>query len=221
MVVKQVTFFKRKPGISPVDFQKHWRTTHAGLVVALPGLRRYVQNHSEPNGDREPPFDGVAEAWFDDVDAMRAIVDSSELRAIREDEPNFIDGESMGTILVDEVVIKDGEPRPEHLKLIAFVRKQDTLEPETFQRMWREELGVIAAELPGWERYVQNHSRLGIYRSGRTPVYDGCAMVWALPRAFAEAMASEAMTRARDYEKGLFNVDEIALAYTRPLEIPV
>lgn len=220
-MVKQVTLFKRKPGISREDFQKHWRTTHAGLVVALPGLRRYVQNHAEPKGNGEPPFDGVAEAWFDHVDAMRATVDTSELRAIREDEPNFIDGASMGTILVDEVVIKDGEPRPEHLKLIAFVRKRDALEPETFQRMWREELGTIAAELPGWERLVQNHCRLGIYRSGRTPVYDGCAMAWATPAGFAEAMASDAMSRARDYEKGLFKVDEIALAYTRPLEIPV
>ncbi len=219
-MVKQVSFFKRRPDLSVDAFQQHWRTTHAERVVKLPGLRRYVQNHVQPNSNEsEPPFDGVAEAWFDDVDAMRATVGTPELSAIREDEANFIDAATMGTILVDEFVIKDGTPRPEHSKMIAFIRKLDALDPETFQRKWRHELGPIAAELPGWDRYVQNHCRLGIYRSGRTPAYDGCAMVWADQQGFPTAMASDVMRRARDYERGLLKLDEIALAFTRPVEI--
>ena len=220
-MVKQVSFFKRRPELSIEAFHEHWRTTHAEHVVKLPGLKRYLQNHVQSDTDTEPPFDGVAEAWFDDVDSMRATVGTPELSAIRADESNFIDTATMGTILVEEVVIKGGTPRPEHRKMIAFIRKLDTLDPETFQRKWRDELGPIAAEVPGWDRYVQNHCRLGIYRSGRTPVYDGCAMVWADRESFATAMTSEVMRRARDYERGLLKLDEIALAFARPVDIAI
>jgi len=44
-MVKVVLFFKRKPGMPVEDFQKHWRTTHADIIVRLPGIRRYVQSH--------------------------------------------------------------------------------------------------------------------------------------------------------------------------------
>ena len=37
-MVKMIIFFKRKPGMSVEDFQKHWRTTHAYIIVKLPGV---------------------------------------------------------------------------------------------------------------------------------------------------------------------------------------
>ena len=66
-MVKLIAFFKRKTGHSVEEFQKHWRTRHADLVVRQHGLRRYIQNHtlSSAYQDSEPVYDGVAEAWFD------------------------------------------------------------------------------------------------------------------------------------------------------------
>jgi uncharacterized protein (TIGR02118 family) len=112
-MIKQISFFKRKAGVSVDDFQVHWRTLHADLVRRLPGLRRYVQNHTLASGyaRHEPDYDGVAEAWFDTTDDMRATVGTAELEAIRADEHNFIDRSSMGTILTTEVLIIDG-PAP-------------------------------------------------------------------------------------------------------------
>jgi uncharacterized protein (TIGR02118 family) len=38
--------------------------------------------------------------------------------------------------------------------------------------------GPIAAEIPVLRRYVQSHVRLGGYRDGRRPVYDGLPIAW-------------------------------------------
>ena len=74
-MVKMVAFFKRKPGTSVEAFQNYWRTTHAGIVVKMPGIRKYVQSHTLLSGYRkgEPAYDGSAEVWFDDTQAMRAL----------------------------------------------------------------------------------------------------------------------------------------------------
>jgi hypothetical protein len=42
---------------------------------SLPGIRRYVQSHTRGEGYRkgEPVYDGIAEIWFDDPGAMRAL----------------------------------------------------------------------------------------------------------------------------------------------------
>jgi uncharacterized protein (TIGR02118 family) len=197
-MVKLVAFFKRKRGITVEQFQAHWRTTHAELVVRQRGLRRYVQNHtlatayhergsrepasrepgsSEP-GSSEPNYDGVAEAWFDDTHAMRELGSSAEYRAVREDESNFIDAASMGVLITDEVVIVDGAVPQASVKMIAFLNKRSDVTVEFFQRYWRETHGPFAARIPGNRRYVQCHARLGIYAAGRTPVFDGIPISW-------------------------------------------
>ena len=92
-MVKTITFIKRKPGMDLDEFGQYWRTQHAGIVTKLPGLRRYVQCHTIPSGYRngEPTYDGVAEVWFDSTGAMRESAKTEEYRAVRADEPNFID----------------------------------------------------------------------------------------------------------------------------------
>ena len=91
-MVKLIAFFKRRTGLSVEEFQKHWRTRHSVLVVRQHGLRRYIQNHtlSWAYQDSEPVYDGVAEAWFDDPDALLASGMSPEYAATRADEPNFM-----------------------------------------------------------------------------------------------------------------------------------
>src|SRR3989454_802327 len=64
-MVKAVSFFKRKAGMSVDAFQAYWRTAHPEVVVKLPGIRRYVQSHTLPSAYRkgEPVYDGIAEPW--------------------------------------------------------------------------------------------------------------------------------------------------------------
>jgi uncharacterized protein (TIGR02118 family) len=205
-MVKLIAFFKRKTGITVEQFQGHWRTTHAELVVRQQGLRRYVQNHTlasayrepasrEPNS-REPNYDGVAEAWFDDTQAMRELGASAEYQAVREDESNFIDAASMGVVITDEVVIVDGAVPEPSVKMIAFLNKRADVTVEFFQRYWRETHGRIAAQIPGNRRYVQCHTRLGIYATGRAPIFDGVPISW-----FEDVAALRASARSAEYAR--------------------
>ncbi len=179
-MVKLVAFFKRKPGMEVEAFQEHWRTIHAELVVRVPGLRKYIQCHTLPSvyRSREPIYDGVAEAWFDDTDAMRANTDSPEWAAIRADEPKFIDLSTLGSIITEEHVIVDGPVPSDGVKNISFLKHKPDISIDEFQKYWRETHGPIAGAIPGMRRYVQCHTRRSIYETGRTPLYDGAPLAW-------------------------------------------
>jgi uncharacterized protein (TIGR02118 family) len=89
-----VEFVRRKPGMEVEAFQRYWREVHGPLGAKIPQMRRYVQSHVRPGayrGGRRPIYDGVAEVWFDSTDAMRESATTAEYRAVRADEPNFID----------------------------------------------------------------------------------------------------------------------------------
>jgi uncharacterized protein (TIGR02118 family) len=178
-MIKAVTTFKRRPDVSVEDFRRHWRTTHADLVTRLPGLRRYVQNPAHDSAyakGREPDFDGIAETWFDDTDALRAVGRSDEYAAVRGDEPNFIDVAGMAMMVCEEVPIVDGPVGP--FKFVALIRRKPDMPVAEFQAYWRTVHGPIAAGNPYIRRYVQNHVRPRAYETGRAPAYDGAAMTW-------------------------------------------
>ena len=106
-MVKAVSFFKRKPGISVDEFQSYWRTRHPDAVTHLPGLRRYVQSHTLVSGYRkgEPIYDGIAEVWFDDTQAMRASAATPEYARVRADEANFITPDPPFIITREHVIL--------------------------------------------------------------------------------------------------------------------
>ncbi|HVR28310.1 MAG TPA: EthD family reductase [Thermoanaerobaculia bacterium] len=196
-MVKVVAFFKRKPGTSVEAFDRHWRTRHAELVRRLPGLRRYVQNPTLESGyrKREPVYDGVAEAWFDDGDALRVSGASAEYRAVKADEAAFLDAASLGSLLTEEVVVVEGPAPPDGVKLVAFLNRRPDLEPGAFRAYWRDRHGPLAAAVPGLRRYVQCHVAPGIYLAGREPVYDGVPISW-----FDDADALRASGSSPEYE---------------------
>ncbi|HSB61520.1 MAG TPA: EthD domain-containing protein, partial [Vicinamibacteria bacterium] len=98
-MIKVVTCIRRRPGMGVEDFQAYWRTRHPAVVTALPGLRRYVQSHTLVAGyaKGQPVWDGIAEVWFDDTAAVRALQPTPEYAAVRADEARFIDRASMVT----------------------------------------------------------------------------------------------------------------------------
>ena len=179
-MVKLMSFFKRKQGMSVETFQVYWRTKHAEVVVKLPGIRRYVQSHTLLSGYRkgEPVYDGVAEVWIDDTQVMRVQAGTPEYAAVRADEPNFMDVSTMGSIITEEHVIKDGEIPLNAVKNMEFVTHKPDMPIEAFQKHWRDSHGPLGAAIPVVQRYVQSHTRLSVYKAGKTPVYDGVAITW-------------------------------------------
>ncbi len=200
-MLTMVIFFKRRAGLSVEAFQEHWRTRHAGIISKLPGIRRYVQNHALASAYRkgEPAFDGVAESSFDDSEAMKALVGTPQYGAVLADEPNFIDRSTMGSIITEAHVIKDGAPGEDAVKSVSLVTHREGMAIDEFFRYWREVHGPLCASLPEFQRYVQCHTRRSIYASGRTPAYDGAALAWfQSAQALRDAAGTPGFARLRE-----------------------
>ncbi|HEX8804554.1 MAG TPA: EthD domain-containing protein [Acidimicrobiales bacterium] len=106
-MIKLVFVLRRRSDLTREEFQRHWLDRHAPLVRSYAdvlGIRRYVQTHTLPDelhaalrasrGAPEP-YDGVAELWYDDLEALAAAVATDEGRAaavaLLDDERRFID----------------------------------------------------------------------------------------------------------------------------------
>lgn len=103
-MIKAIYLIRRKPGMSAEDFHRYWREVHGAIAARIPGLRRYVQCHVIES-DAGAAYDGAAEVWFDDMEALRRAVASPEYAAAREDEGRFIDLEHAALIFTEEVPI--------------------------------------------------------------------------------------------------------------------
>ena len=106
-MIKLTFCLRRRPDLDRHEFQRYWRETHGPLVAeraeAL-GVLRYVQCHTidagglhtalqSRNGGAPEPFDGVAELWFESLEAF--VADRPDARTaaaeLLDDERNFID----------------------------------------------------------------------------------------------------------------------------------
>jgi len=213
-VVKAVTVLKRKSGMSVEEFQGYWRGRHPEVVVRLPGLRRYVQSHTRLAGYRksEPIYDGIAEVWFDDGQAVHALRGTPEMAAVEADEARFIDRSTVRVILTDEHLVKDDPVPPGAAKNIEFVTRKPGLAVPDFQRYWREIHGPLGAKIPMIRRYVQSHTRASAYERGRTPAYDGVAITW-----FDDTQAMRASAATAQY--AVVRADEPN--FIAPGELPI
>lgn len=208
-MIKVAEVVHRPAGMEVDAFQRYWREQHGPIVARLPGLRRYVQSHPMLGGyaKGDLPYDGVAELWFDDKDALAAIDGTAELAAAKADEPNFIDPASLVELVVDEHVIKDGDPPPNAIKSVILVTFDPAMDPDDARRYWREVHGPLAAEIPQIVRYVQSHVRPGAYRDGRRPPWDGMAVTWFASTDDMRASGRSAQFRAViDDEANFLNV---------------
>lgn len=197
-MIKTITVFKRSPGLSLEAFGAHWIERHAPLVRRLPGLRRYVQSQTIAGGYRrgEPAIDGMAELWFDDTAALRALAASPELAAVLADEAHFIDDATRREIVTEDVVIKNGAIPAVCVKNIELVVRKPGMPPEDFHRYWIDVHGPLGGSIPQVHRYVQSHTRLAAYREGREPVLDGVALTW-----FDDTTAMRAAATTPEYAR--------------------
>lgn len=106
-MIKLTFCLVRLPSLTREAFQSYWHGTHAPLVANVAGtlrIQRYVQLHSLPaeasaglraSRDAPPEFDGVAELWFESLEALAENGRRPEAQAaaalLLEDEKRFID----------------------------------------------------------------------------------------------------------------------------------
>lgn len=106
-MIKLTFCLTRLPHLSREAFQAYWFDIHGPLVASVAQtlqIRRYVQLHSLPaeanagmraSRDAPPEYDGVAELWFDSLEALVVNGRRPEAQAagalLLEDERRFID----------------------------------------------------------------------------------------------------------------------------------
>ena len=221
-MVKLINFLKRKPGMSVETFQEYWRTSHADLIRSIPGLSKYTQCHTLSSGYKkgEPIYDGVAEIWYDDVEAMRRIADLPESRSALADGENFLDLSKTASIVTKEHVQKEGSTDGSMVKLVELITRKPGMDVEAFQAYWRNAHGPLAAKIPMIRRYVQCHTRLSAYRAGRQPLCDGVAEVWADGTgAFRESEKTPEYAAVRADEPNFMDSGKAAFIITKEFEI--
>jgi uncharacterized protein (TIGR02118 family) len=182
-MIKLMGMIKRKEGMSVEDFHAYWRDVHAPMIAGSPGLRQYIQNHTVPElySEYPPAFDGMAEAWFDDLDGFETAVASPGWQRAIVDVPNFMVG--AGRIMSTEVPMIDALPtareRQSLVKYVGLLTRKPGLSVADFQNHWRDVHGpLVKAEFPEMRRYVQSHAIPSEYENGTSPSWDGIPEAW-------------------------------------------
>ena len=218
-MIKQVTYFKKKPGLTSEEFFDYWYNRHPAVVCKLSGITRYVQNHILSYENKNPKYDGVAEVWFKDISSMRENTDSSQLLAIRSDEENFIHTQTMGTVITDERAItkpisNDGP------KLLGLINRHADVSVDSFRTEWFSSLGAKVSNLEDVVGYTQAPTRSGIYKTGRVPDFDGVACLWFKSETTRnETLNSESMRQIQQIEVDLIDFSRSELYWVRPITI--
>jgi uncharacterized protein (TIGR02118 family) len=104
-MVKFVVVLYRKPGTGRAAFRRYLEDVHGPMAEAIPGLRRYVQNHVADDPTRaDPGWDAVIELWWDDRETMERAWQGPEGRRSTADLEAFADLGRTSWSIVEERV---------------------------------------------------------------------------------------------------------------------
>lgn len=115
-MIKLISTFRRKEGLTPEEFHAHWREVHAPIIARTKSgqhARRYEQNHrplasyAGNTGKGFQEWDGVTIQWYDSIEDFHASVMEADYAEIAADLATFIDAESLVWILTDEEEVVD------------------------------------------------------------------------------------------------------------------
>ena len=120
-MIKLVYCLRRLPTLSFEQFSHYWMTEHAALVrrhAPTLGILRYVQCHAtarEANAELRSnrnllePYDGVAEIYFQSLEALAKANLSKEAQAAQQeltaDEDRFLDRSRSSLFIANENVV--------------------------------------------------------------------------------------------------------------------
>jgi uncharacterized protein (TIGR02118 family) len=144
MSVKLHDLFARKAGTSQAEFSAYWTGTHAPIAQRFEQIRHYVQCHriqERPLVEGFAPTwpDGCAETWYDDVDALAAMVASPRFSELMVDETNFMNLDRPRPLLASAARLVDAngfDVGARGVKLLLFAARRAELDEDAFMRAW-------------------------------------------------------------------------------------
>ena len=189
-MIKGYSLLAKRPDVSDEFFHEHWRTVHAEHAEKIKPLRRYVQAHridSDVPGFARSPYEGIAEVWWDDIDAAGAVADDPDYaNNAHLDEPTFIDMSMLAHVLTEERLLRAGpdvtRDEPE-VKLLLMLKRRSDLALEDFRLRWPAEAEAALTAFPNARRVVVARTLPETYTEATItgePPYDGLAeLSWA------------------------------------------
>src|SRR5262245_14040472 len=224
-MIRLVFTLRRKASLSLDEFQRYWREDHGPLVAGHAkhiGALRYTQSHriddptneaaAKARGGMEPPYDGVAELWWESEEALGNAASTPKGQAagaaLLEDEQRFIDLPNSPLYFTHEYPQVNpaaevvARPKTGITKLHFPLRFRTDVDQEWARTYWRTSHGPLIrshAVALGIMRYQQIHrydspleAPLRASRGTVVAAYDGHAEVWSdrgVARGGAEAAA--------------------------------
>ncbi len=187
-------FITHKPSITLDEFYRYWRQKHPLAAARHELTRRYIQSHRVHELPASAFFDGVAEVWWDNQDAM-VEVGRATGRQFRADEPNFIDMTRVESLAAADTVIKEQPAPGSAVKGIFIVKRRAGLTLPSFRKQWREVHAPAVLKTPGVRGYVQSLTLDAAY-TWAEPRWDGVAHLWFDDAAAAQAAMASAEMKA-------------------------
>jgi uncharacterized protein (TIGR02118 family) len=160
---KHIALLVRKEGMSHDEFVDYWQTNHTPIAREIEGVVKY--STVQPVTPEAAEFDGLAELYFDDLDALHDALGSEgsrdydpakgKAKEAREDVDNFLDiaerPRFIGEVLVQKDDV-DGDTDGLY-KHSAFLVRKDGMTHEEFVDHWQNNHTPIAREIEGVVKY--------------------------------------------------------------------
>lgn len=107
-MLKFMVVLYRRTDLTAAQFRDHLEQIHAPLARALPGLRKYRQNHVTDDPKRtHPGWDAIVELYFESWQSMEAAWDSPQGKASDADLPLFVDSNRTTSSVVEELILME------------------------------------------------------------------------------------------------------------------
>jgi uncharacterized protein (TIGR02118 family) len=153
-LIKSISFLARKPSLSREDFVRHWLDVHVPMCHAVPGLRGYavstvVEHQSRPDVPSLPmgEFDGVAQVWFDSLEARAHAAASLEGKRWHADGGTIIGG--IRSFVTRERFVVPVPPNRPTFKTLSVIKRKPELSAKEFHHEWAVVHAPMARAVPG------------------------------------------------------------------------
>jgi hypothetical protein len=185
-MLKFFAIITRKPGVSVATFHDHWRHPHGTLCTRISTIRHYVQSHQIPTdhlGPEQARFEGIAEAWLDNVADGLGMADEPQYKTyVEPDEEAFVDVPRLQWLYTTEEVLSSRPDRrtgaaeadalwlhldrPITTKVLQFVHGDG----------WESEDDADLGDRVGAMRHVRCHAMPEVH--GDQPPFSGVRELW-------------------------------------------